>query len=129
VQVVLDYARQIGLDRVVITHPNYQVLEFTLQDCRRFVDQGAYLEWCYLPLTPHWMLRSPEAWGLVEIAAAIRELGADRCLLSSDLGQLHNAPPTEGLREFIQALREEGVADKDLETMTKVTPARLLGLD
>lgn len=129
VQVVLDYARRIGLDRVVITHPNYQVLEFTLEDCRRFAAQGAYLEWCYLPLTPHWMLRSPESWGLVEIAAAIRELGADRCLLSSDLGQLHNAPPTEGLREFIQALREEGIADKDLVTMTKVTPACLLGLE
>lgn len=129
VQVILDHARRVRLDKVVITHPNYQVLEFTLDDCRRFAAQGAYLEWCYLPLTPHWMLRSPESWGLGEIAGAIRELGADRCLLSSDLGQLHNAPPAEGLREFIQALREEGVADKDLETMTKVVPARLLGLE
>lgn len=129
IQVILDYAGTIGLRKVVITHPNYQVLEFTMDDCRRFIAQGAYLEWCYLPLTPHWMLRSPESWGLGEIAAAIQELGAERCLLSSDLGQLHNAPPTEGLREFIQALREERVTDKQLETMTRVTPARLLGLD
>lgn len=129
VGVILDHAERIGLRKIVVTHPNYQVLEFTLEDCRRFAARGAYLEWCYLPLTPHWMLRSPESWGLGEIAAAIRELGAERCLLSSDLGQLHNAPPAEGLREFIQALREEGVADKDLETMTRATPARLLGLE
>jgi len=35
----------------------------------------------------------------------------------------------EGLREFIQALRQEGIGDRDLAVMTREAPARLLGLD
>ena len=99
-------------------------VRMNLDQMQQAAAQGAYLEFVYNAL-----IGPKKAFEIGEYAAASRAVGPEHCILSSDLGQLHNAPPAEGLREFIQALREEGVADKDLETMTKVTPARLLRLE
>ena len=61
-------------------------------------------------------------------ADAIKRIGAEHCILSSDLGQQGNPLPPDGFGAFIEALRARGFSDRDLDVMAKQNPARLLGL-
>jgi microsomal dipeptidase-like Zn-dependent dipeptidase len=62
-------------------------------------------------------------------ADAIRKIGPEFCILSSDLGQRGNALPPDGFGEFISALRARGFSEKETDMMSKRNPARLLGLE
>jgi predicted metal-dependent phosphotriesterase family hydrolase len=61
-------------------------------------------------------------------ADAIRKVGPEFCILSSDLGQKGNPLPADGLAEFVTALRMRGFTDQELDRMVKQNPAKLLAL-
>ena len=61
-------------------------------------------------------------------AAAIRAIGPEFCVLSSDLGQKANALPPDGFAAFLSALEARGLTTQDVDRMSKQNPARLLGL-
>ena len=63
------------------------------------------------------------------MAEAIRVVGAERCILSTDLGQVYNPAPAEGMRMMIGYMLKCGLTEKEIELMVKTNPARLLGLD
>ncbi len=62
-------------------------------------------------------------------AEAIRALGADHCILSTDLGQYLNPTPADGFKELLLGLKRLGITDAQLDSMARKNPARLLGLD
>ena len=62
-------------------------------------------------------------------AQAIQAVGAEHFLMSSDLGQPGNPVHTQGLRDFITALKANGISDREIDLITRKNPARLLGLD
>ncbi len=59
---------------------------------------------------------------------AIREVGPEFIVLSSDLGQAANPLHHDGLLAMYQYLKSQGVAETDIDRMAKVNPAKLLGL-
>jgi hypothetical protein len=61
-------------------------------------------------------------------ADAIRQVGPQFCILSSDLGQKNNALPVDGYAAFLQAMRTRGFTERDVNLMSKENPAKLLGL-
>jgi hypothetical protein len=61
-------------------------------------------------------------------ADAIRQIGPEFCILSSDLGQSGNPLPPDGFGAFLVALRAEGFTEQEVDRMSKQNPARLLGL-
>ena len=61
-------------------------------------------------------------------ADAIRKIGPQFVVLSSDLGQRGNALPPDGFGAFLVALRARGFTQAEIDTMSKRNPARLLGL-
>jgi predicted TIM-barrel fold metal-dependent hydrolase len=63
-----------------------------------------------------------------ELASWIEELGDDRLIFSSDLGQASAAPHPEGMRMLLSAMLDIGAPYDELEKMTKANPATLLGL-
>jgi len=72
-------------------------------------------------LLPRWWRVS-----IKDFAEAIRQIGPERMVLSSDCGQLHNPPEVEGLRIACQLLVEEGLDDAAIKRMFHVNPADLL---
>jgi predicted metal-dependent phosphotriesterase family hydrolase len=62
-------------------------------------------------------------------AEAIRKIGPESCIVSSDLGQRGNALPPDGFGAFLVALRARGFSEQDVARMSKQNPARLLGLN
>lgn len=121
-EALVDAAAAKGISKVVVDHP---YLPFTqLGDVTRqkaLVDAGATMNYAFSQLTPRWYCISPP-----EMVEHMGLIGTDHIILSSDLGQLHNPLPAEGIRSFVQILLEEGVSAEDIEKMLKRNPARLL---
>ncbi len=67
--------------------------------------------------------------GVRTVAEQIREVGAEHCVMSTDLGVYTLPPPVEGFREFIACMLDLGISVEEIRTMTAANPARLLGLD
>jgi hypothetical protein len=61
-------------------------------------------------------------------ADLIRKLGPQYAILVTDLGQANNEPAPDGLASFIMNLRAKGFTKEETDMMTKINPAKLLGL-
>jgi hypothetical protein len=120
---LLREARQQGVRQMIVTHAINSPVLMNAAQMKEAASLGAFIEF---------VGGAPEGPGaaarLDGIAKAIREVGAASSILSSDLGQQGNPLPPDGFGTFIQALRTRGFSDRDLETMSKQNPARLLGL-
>ena len=91
--------------------------------CRRRRQQGAFIEFVGGSLAS-----AGAAARIDRFADAIRKVGVQFCILSSDLGQKGNALPPDGFAAFLLALRAKGFSEPELDRMSKQNPARLLGL-
>ncbi len=117
------FAREVGLERLVITHPFFDPPNLSLADQAALVGRGATLEFCGGNLYP-----IPGLGRLENYVQSITQVGAKACILTSDAGQARKSLPAEVLRVFAQCLLEKGVSQKEIDIMTKENPARLLGL-
>ena len=61
-------------------------------------------------------------------ADAIKKVGPEFCILSSDLGQKGNPLPADGFGAFLEAMRAHGITDAQIDRMARRNPATLLGL-
>lgn len=120
---LLREGRRQGVGQMVVTHPTQQFVGMSLAQMQAAVREGAFLEFVGGNVgTPG------AADRLDRDAAAIRTLGPEHCILSSDLGQRGNPLPPDGFADFIMALRARGFSDGELDMMSRENPARLLGL-
>ena len=128
-KVLVPEARRIGVERLVVSHPEYEPMSYSIADQVWLADAGAVIEHtmsCHLPFWfPTDRARYRTVWDVYDM---IKAVGAERCVLSSDLGQVHSPPPTEGFREFMQMFVSLGASQKEIEVMTRTNPSRLLGL-
>jgi hypothetical protein len=77
----------------------------------------------------HFLLRNcGGGMQLESVASLVQAVGADRVVMSSDCGQIHNAPPVEALRSFLNAVKAVGVSEEDIYTMIRDTPRKILAL-
>lgn len=64
-----------------------------------------------------------------DFAKAIKEVGAQYCIMATDLGQYLNPTPADGMKEFILELQKRGITNEQINWMARKNPARLLGLE
>lgn len=124
---VLQGARDAGVKHLLVTHALSEPTRATPAQMKQMAALGAVMEFTWLT---HLGGASGQAGGVAvaEAARAIREVGARHYLITSDLGQANNPPHPAGLRAFIAALQAEGVTDREIDLLTRINPARLLGL-
>ncbi len=65
----------------------------------------------------------------MKIVEAARAVGAERCIMSTDLVQAHNPMPVEGMRVAIAVMLRLGLTEKEVGLLVKVNPAKLLDLN
>jgi predicted metal-dependent TIM-barrel fold hydrolase len=80
---------------------------------------GAYLELVWV---------RPGSEAAAQYVKAIRAVGPEYIVLSSDLGQANNPVHPEGLLAMYQYLVSQGISVAEIDRMAKVNPAKLLGL-
>lgn len=123
---LVEAAQKMGISKLVITHALWVngMEPFSLEELRRLGQMGAFIEHCYVGFLPTDFRNDPKP--MVE---AIKYIGAEHCIISTDLGQYYNPPPAEGMRMFIGLLLKNGITEQEIELMAKKNPAKLLGLD
>ena len=117
-------AKDLGIDRIVVTHAMLPPVKMTVEQMKQATALGAYLEFVYNAL-----IGPSKVFDMPEYAAAIRAVGPEHCILSSDLGQAGNPLHPDGLEAFFRGLRAQGFSVAEIDRMAKTNPARLLGLN
>ncbi|WP_236611121.1 DUF6282 family protein [Halalkalibacterium ligniniphilum] len=106
-------AKKMKLKRVVITHPTFSSVNLSKEEQKELAELGAYMDHCFGVITPNYGID----WdGLYE---QIKYVGPKHCILSSDLGQVENPYPDEGMITFVSNLAENGFSRHEIKNMTK----------
>jgi hypothetical protein len=118
---LLREARSQGVERMIVTHAaNLGMDVAQMQEAAKL---GAFVE--FVGSSPV----APEAAERFDrYADAIRRVGPQSCIVSSDLGQVGNPLPPDGFAGFLLALGARGLTEEELNRMSRENPARLLGL-
>jgi Family of unknown function (DUF6282) len=120
-------ARRMGITRIVVTHPVLNVVNMSIGEMQEAAKLDALLEFCakqVLPTEPDATRTSVE-----DFVKAIRAVGPEHCILSSDLGQPGNPVHTEGWKVFLDMLKKAGISESEIDVMARRNPARLVGLE
>jgi hypothetical protein len=125
-------AKAAGVKKIVVTHAMADPIGMDLAQLKEVASLGAKMEcvWMtnlagknsHLASMRHWKKITTE-----DYARAIRAVGAEHFILSSDLGQYLNPIPTDGIKAFILDLAAAGFSEKEIDLMCRRTPAQLLG--
>ena len=121
-KVLVDEALRKDVEKIIVTHVDFATAALSLDDKRWMASRGAFLELCYSTLLPPWHNTTIE-----NTVESIREIGAEHFIMSSDLGQVRNPTPAEGLRTFNELLLGQGVEPDDIRLMVRENPEKLLG--
>ena len=123
---LLEAAQKIGITKVIITHGLWVNGKepFKLEELYRLGQMGAYIEHCYVGFLPNELREDPQP-----MVKAIKHIGAEHCIISTDLGQYYNPPPAEGMRMFMALLLKHGITENEIMLMAKINPSKLLDLD
>ena len=112
-----------GVTHMVVTHAMNPPIEMDVAGMRAAVREGAFIEFV------SGALGEPGAASRLDrYVAAIRQIGPESCIASSDLGQKGNPLPHVGFAAFVRELQKRGLSASETDRMTKENPARLLGL-
>ena len=124
-------AREEGCERIVVTHAQFDVVGMNEAQMKKAAAMGAKMELCALGLLVgpeaalEFMRHSPRV-PLAATAACIRSVGARHFVLGTDLGQMGNPTPADGLQVFVAGLQKEGVTSAEIQTMGQEVPGALL---
>jgi hypothetical protein len=117
---VVTAAREVGVQRIIITHPEFPTTLLSIPQQQELARLGVYFERCFT--TPY-----TGKIGWEQVYANIREVGPSSTVLATDLGQTNTPYPDEGLGQFIDKLLEKGFSERDVQSMVRDNPGNLLG--
>jgi hypothetical protein len=120
---VFEAAREVGVQRMLVNHPNF-VIEASFDDARRWVELGAYVEHSLCMYDEE---SSFHNWDVETLVEWIEAVGPERSTLGSDLGQMNNPLPTDSFRKIVGRLLERGMPEDTIRTIVARNPAELLG--
>jgi hypothetical protein len=112
-------AKRQGVQSILVTHAMSPIVGMSIPEMQEAAKLGAYLEFVWV---------RPGSDAARNYVPAIRQVGPDFCVLSSDLGQAANPLHPDGLLAMYQYLKSEGFSESEIDRMAKANPAKLLGL-
>jgi hypothetical protein len=116
-------AKAKGVQHMVVTHAMLQPTHMSDSQMLAAAKMGAYIEFVY-----NGLIGTSKEYNFEDYAKAIRYVGVDHCILSSDMGQPGNPLHTDGLTAFYTGLRKQGFTQAEIDDMAKENPAKLIGL-
>ena len=122
--VLVKAAREIGVRKILITHPGWEATDWPLDSLAQLVDMEARLEYCYNSCMPYGNRLDPK-----RVVEGIRQVGAENCVMATDFGQPYNPHPIDGMRQFMKVLEALGTTRVEIDMMAKRNPAKLLDLE
>lgn len=123
---VVEAARNAGVEKIVITHPEWWVVDMSIEDQVRLVrDYDVILERCYAQNMGGGKYKS----NLPDNLELIQTVGYEHVMVDTDGGQTENPHWELALEEYMQYLADHGIPMEHIDYMTKTIPYRLLGIE
>ena len=123
---LVPLALEIGVPRVILTHPHYPSIRLSDDDQKELMrDERVFAEHCFA-------IHTQDGVPLKEYAQAIRTTGPEQVLLSTDFGQVVSDPFPEGTIRYAEVLYDHlsgFVSDADFLAMFSDNGRRALGVD
>ena len=116
-------ARSLGIDRIIVTHAMKPPVKMSVDQMKQAAKLGAFLEFDYQAT-----IGATKVFDLRDYTPAIRAVGPEHSVLTSDLGQQGFPLHPDGLLAFFRGLRAQGFTEAEINLMAKTNPAKLLGL-
>ena len=112
-------AKRQGVQSILVTHAMSSAVGMSIPEMQEAAKLGAYLEFVWV---------RPGSDAAKAYVPAIRQVGPEFCVISSDLGQAANPLHPDGLLALYQYLHSQGFSESEIDRMAKVNPAKLIGL-
>lgn len=122
--VVVDTARKIGVNKIVVNHPEWWSISMSIPQQKNLAQYGVYFERCYATREPEKNYQKNFAINL----KAIEQIGYETTILATDGGQTENPIWSTSLAESIAFMLDAGLPQDIIDKMTKEYPAKLLDL-
>jgi len=119
VLLIVREAKRQGVRNILVTHATNEYPGLSIDQVKEVAQLGAYSEFVW---------SGAQGAGLANWIKAIRAAGPAWSVISSDLGQPNNPLHTDGLLALYKTLKEQGFSDAEVARMSKINPAKLLGL-
>jgi predicted TIM-barrel fold metal-dependent hydrolase len=123
---VVEEAAKAGVKKIILTHPLATFVNYSVEDMKEALNKGVvFIEHVYNDVTRQVAFPITRE----KIAEAIRGIGAEHTILSTDSGQWLNPVPVQQMGIYIKDMLDLGISEKEVRTMVSTNPARMLGLE
>ena len=124
--VVIEAARDAGVKKIVVTHPEWWVVDMSMEEQIRLVkDYDVILERCYAQNMGGGTYKS----NLPDNLEIIKAVGYEHVMVDTDGGQTENPHWELALEEYMQYLVDHGIPEEQVAYMTRTIPYRILGIE
>ena len=121
--IITEAARDAGVKKIVITPPEFHIVGMRLEDQIRIVkDYEVMLERVYAQPTGGGNYKR----NLADNVEAVRAIGCEHIIVSTDGGQMQNPEWFSTIAEYIDYLYDAGFTKQEIDQMTKRNPASML---
>lgn len=110
-----------GLSKVIITHPIYQRINMPVNIQKKLASMGCFIEHCYSMITI-------DGISSEKIAEQILEVGVEKVVLSSDVGQQNSSSADIAMKNFSKLLMNEGIDIEKIKMMMVDNPEKIITL-
>jgi hypothetical protein len=119
-ETVVKTAHEMGIRRIILTHPLFQTTELDPETMLRMWEQyGAYSELAFVNLAMDHLTYE-------QYIAVIRGVGPQGVILSSDVGQIFSPTVGEAMREFFTEFGARGIKEDEIVQMSVINTNKLL---
>ncbi len=114
-------AKKMGIKKLVFCHPDSKTVGAQMEHIREMAGMNFFVEFTFLGLLPAFYRIS-----IQEVVKRIKEIGAERSILTTDFFFEWASPPSEMMRMFISSLLAHGVTPEEIDLMARKNPSFLL---
>ena len=116
---LVETALAIGVKKIIITHPIYQRINMPIKTQKYLASLGCFIETCY-------SMYSIDKISIKKITNQIREIGEDKMIITSDVGQNFSENPNLALEKFARLLIGERIGINQLKKMLIDNPNQII---
>ncbi len=126
IDIFIPEARKAGVKKLVVTHPEWWVVEMSIEQQERLVKEyDVLLERCFAQNMGGGKYKS----NLPENLEIIKKVGYKNVLISTDGGQTENPAWEVEIAKYIEFLYDNGISEQQINYMTRELQMDLLNLN
>jgi hypothetical protein len=123
VDAVVKRAKEIGC-KVMVSSVSTDMPGYPLEAQERWASDEVFMEHDYAAVSEMPHVKTP----IEVIVKQIRTVGAEKCIIASDAGNVKLPREVESMKDFIGRLIEAGITDREIDFMARRNPGILLGI-